>query len=582
MNFYSSPIGIPALQLQIYEPVTHIAFYIIVAVVLEAIAVYAWLCKTPFTRAVAFVLALRSIWLWALILVTSSSDVTDKIFWVAVQQFCAIGQIPTDFLILMYAARQNSQIVNKGAQALMLLAAVFGLLLATSMWHGWHWNGIFWDGSTFGVVRGPALIIALLLYFLLSLVYLVYWFNLARKTPGLRRWQIMVLPADLLFPAFGRIQWIFDQHAGAIPALPLGFLLSGLAWVWIFYALKFFNLMPLAQVQVIRKMNDSLIVIDDDGYIVELNPAAQERFGKEMPPDLVGGKFSAAFAAWPALVEMAASREAKQEEIRLGSGCISGYYVVMIEPLTGLGGRSLGKAMVLRDISEQKKVQLQNLEQQTALSILAERNRLARELHDAQGQFPGSVKTLTQAIRLLLKNKRIEDADRQLERLIHNADIAFTDVRESIASLKITAEDWNFFQHLQTWLSQFEKNSTIVTIYTGPKAKPPKWIAPKAEVQLLRIVQEVLTNARKHSGANRVEVAFSVGDDRLTVALADNGSGFDAKNSRENSASFGLGIIKERAEEIGADCKIRSEPNQGTVVTVKIPLLLKTQEKSAI
>ena len=227
-------------------------------------------------------------------------------------------------------------------------------------------------------------------------------------------------------------------------------------------------------------------------------------------------------------------------------------------------------------------MQLQNLEQQKALSILTERNRLARELHDAQGQFPGYVKTLTQAIRLLLKNKRVEDADRQLERLIHTADIAFTDVRESITSLKSTTENWNFFHNLQTWLNHFEKSSAITTIYTGPKARPPKWIAPKAEVQLLRIVQEVLINARKHSGAHRVEVAFSVGDDRLTVTIADNGIGFDAKNRHENSASFGLGIIKERAEEIGATCKICSEPDQGTVVTVKIPLLLKTQEKSAI
>ena len=581
MHFYSSPVGLSALQLQIYEPVHHIAFYMIVAVVLEAIAVYAWLCKTPLTRAVAFVLALRSIWLWALIMVTFSSAVTDKIFWVAVQQFCATAQIPTDFLIIMYAARQNSPIVKKGAQALVLLTAVFGLLLATSMWHDWHWSGIFWDGVNFGIVRGPALIVALSLYYLLSLAYLVYWFILARKTPGLRRWQILVLPADLLFPAFGRIQWILDQHAGAIPALPLGFLLSGLAWVWIFYALKFFNLMPMAQVQVTRKMNDSLLVIDDEDYIVDLNPAARKLF-REQAAELIGGRFSAVFAAWPALAAVAAGREAKLEELQLETGYLSGYYLVMIEPLTGFGGRSLGKAIVLRDISEQKRVQLQSMEQQKALSILTERNRLARELHDAQGQFPGYVKTLTQAIRLLLKNKRVEDADRQLERLMHNADMAFTDVRESIASLKMTEKNWNFFHHLQTWLGQFEKNSAITTVYTGPKARPTKWIAPRAEVQLLRIVQEVLSNARKHSGASRVEVAFSVGAETLTVSMSDNGGGFDAENSAETSASFGLRIIKERAEEIGAACKISSAPGQGTVVTVKIPLLLKTQEKSAI
>ena len=129
--------------------------------------------------------------------------------------YAPLGQLPMDFLIIMYAARQNSQIVKKGAQALVLLTAVFGLLLATSTWHGWYWSGIFWDGATFGIVRGPALSAALLLYYLLSLAYLVYWFILARKTPGLRRWQILVLPADFFFSAFGHIQWVIDQHAGA-------------------------------------------------------------------------------------------------------------------------------------------------------------------------------------------------------------------------------------------------------------------------------------------------------------------------------------------------------------------------------
>ena len=94
--------------------------------------------------------------------------------------------------------------------------------------------------------------------------------------------------------------------------------------------------MPLAQVQVTRKMNDSLLVIDDEGYIVELNPAARILFC-DQAPDLVGVRFSAVFAAWPALVEVAAGREAKLEEIRLESGYLSGYYLVMIEPLTGFG-----------------------------------------------------------------------------------------------------------------------------------------------------------------------------------------------------------------------------------------------------
>lgn len=572
MNFYSSPAGIPALQLQMYEPVTTIAFYMIAAVVLEAIAVYAWLCKTPLTRVVAFSLALRSFWLWALVLVTCSPDVTDKILWVVVQQLCGIGQIPTDFLIIMYAARQTSRMVKKIAQALVLLTALLALLLATSMWHGWYWGGIFWDGATFGIVRGPMLGGGLILYYILSIVYLIYWFVLARKTPGLGRWQILVLPADFIFSAFGHLPWVIDQHAGATLALPLGFLLSGLAWAWIFSALRFFNLMPLAQVQVTRKMNDSLIVVDDEGYIVELNPAAQERFGKQTP-NLVGCRFSAVFAAWPALVEMAACHEAKLEEICLESGSIAGYYSVMVEPLTGLGGRSLGKTIVLRDISEQKRVQLQNLEQQKALSIMAERERLGREIHDGAGQQWSYINMQVEAARLLLDKSEPAKAKVLLQRLTEVVRAVHGDIRESITGLRAKPSPGkNSWSLLEEYVQGFQHANDIHVELMVDMHFTVELLAPTTRAQLLRIIQEALTNVRKHSGAHHVKIAVTRQGEMVEFRVEDDGRGFDVALAAEKTGCYGISIMNERAEETGAKLVIESSPHAGTAVVIALPL----------
>ena len=572
MNFYSSPAGISALQLQIYEPVNQISFYIIAAVILEAIAVYAWLCRSPLTRVVAFALALRSFWLWALVLVTCSSGVTDKIFWAAVQHLCAIGQLPMDFLIIMYAARQNSQIVKKIAQALVLLTAALGLLLATTGWHGLYWSGIFWDGATFGIVRGPTLSAVLILYYFLSLVYLIYWFILARKTPGLGRWQILVLPADFFFSAFGHIPWIIDQHAGMIPALPLGFLLSGLAWAWIFSALRFFNLMPLAQVQVTRKMNDSLIVIDDEGYIVELNPSARKQFG-ERTPDLVGGNFLSVFAACPALVEMAASHEAKLEELYLESGYISGYYLVMIEPLTGFGGRSLGKAIVLRDISEQKRVQLQNLEQQKALSIMVERERLGREIHDGAGQQWSYINMQVEAACLLLDKSEPAQAQVLLQRLAEVVRAVHVDIRESITGLRAklspAKSSWN---PLEEYIQWFRQNNDINVELMVDTNFTVELLAPTTRAQLLRIIQEALTNVRKHAGARNVKVAVRRQGKTVEFRVEDDGRGFDAALAAGKKGCYGIGIMNERAEETGAKLVIESSPYAGPAVVIALPL----------
>ncbi len=181
------------------------------------------------------------------------------------------------------------------------------------------------------------------------------------------------------------------------------------------------------------------------------------------------------------------------------------------------------------------------------------------------------MKNHTQAARLLLQKGRAEEADRQLTRLADAADEAFADVRESITSLKTASGEWDFFKNLAVWLSRFEKSSGIATGYSGPESRPAKWIASAAEVQLLRIVQEVLVNTRKHSGAGRAEVAISTGDERLTVTIADNGQGFDSEQSKKGG--FGLRIIGERAAEIGGSLEIRSATGQGTTVTVGVPLL---------
>jgi signal transduction histidine kinase len=99
-------------------------------------------------------------------------------------------------------------------------------------------------------------------------------------------------------------------------------------------------------------------------------------------------------------------------------------------------------------------------------------------------------------------------------------------------------------------------------------------LPPSVEIQLMRVVQEALTNVRKHSKATSVQVKFEPnGDNELRVIIADDGQGFELARPRLTGwPRFGLQTMRERAEAVGGALKIDSAVGKGTRVEVRVPL----------
>jgi signal transduction histidine kinase len=99
-------------------------------------------------------------------------------------------------------------------------------------------------------------------------------------------------------------------------------------------------------------------------------------------------------------------------------------------------------------------------------------------------------------------------------------------------------------------------------------------LSPDVELQLLRIVQEALSNVRKHSSAGRASVDISQEDGTIVAVVQDDGAGFDPELRRPGSAGprFGLAIMRERAEGVGGWMNLRSTPGEGTEVRVELPV----------
>lgn len=208
-------------------------------------------------------------------------------------------------------------------------------------------------------------------------------------------------------------------------------------------------------------------------------------------------------------------------------------------------------------------------EQLRSLAVAEERARLAREMHDGMAQVLAYVNTKAQAVQEYLRRDRAQAASEQLEQLASAAREVYTDVREGIAALRTPVGTADYDEALREFIERWEVQSGIqaaVVIDAGVR------LSLTEELQMLRIIQEALANVRKHSGAQRARVECREAEGKLIVTIEDDGAGIDLEERRRlGFPRFGLAIMRERAESIGAQLTIDSSPGNGTRVRIELP-----------
>jgi signal transduction histidine kinase len=348
---------------------------------------------------------------------------------------------------------------------------------------------------------------------------------------------------------------------------PLVFIFTGALQIWAILWLRMFDLIPVAQATMLEQMPEGVVVVDDRQRIVGVNPAAAHILGQPAAR-LVGQAFApeSRFSGWQESLPGAGERPL---EIKIDSR----WYHVSRTPLADRRRLRAGNLIVLRDVKEMKQAQAQFVEQQRALAMAEERVRLARELHDGLGQVMGYVKMRAQVARDLLAEGETAVLDDYLANLIAVSQEAHTDIREYLMGVKATTATEPAFQTaLQQYLSQYSYNYGIhAALHVAPEWNG-RVLCPTADMQLLRIVQEALTNIRKHAQANQVQVCLSIQDEQAHIRVQDDGRGFDFQQSKDGDATFGLRFMRERAEEMHGRLVVESAPGQGTAVMVCIPL----------
>ena len=205
------------------------------------------------------------------------------------------------------------------------------------------------------------------------------------------------------------------------------------------------------------------------------------------------------------------------------------------------------------------------------LAVAEERALLAREMHDGMAQVLAYVNTKAQAVRAYLRNQKVEEAGEQLDQLAAAAREVYTDVREGILALRSQPElGESFHDALSTFLDRWREQSGV----SGELTMDPELVIPsRVELQLLRIVQEALSNVRKHSGAELAYIELRREKDMIVAEVRDDGSGFDPEHRElADLPRFGLAIMRERAEGIGGSLQLISKAGEGTRVLAELPL----------
>ncbi len=207
------------------------------------------------------------------------------------------------------------------------------------------------------------------------------------------------------------------------------------------------------------------------------------------------------------------------------------------------------------------------------LSLSQERNRIAREIHDGVGHsLVNCILTLELCGRLV--RKQPDEACRIIEQEESDLRAVLDEMRDYVRHLRpAEIENEPFLPLVKRYLDRFEERTGLDTTLRSRVREID--LVPSSKLVLLRILQEALTNAAKHSDATEIDVSLArTGDHGAHCVICDNGCGFDEKEVLGDPASrqgFGLRTMKDRAASVGGDVQVESAPGEGTKVSVYIP-----------
>jgi PAS domain S-box-containing protein len=342
---------------------------------------------------------------------------------------------------------------------------------------------------------------------------------------------------------------------------------------------------------VVRASLDPIIVMDHRGLIVEFNPAAEATFGYRrdeilgrLVADLMPVKYRAAHRA--GLARFLESGEARVLGRRMEVSALRADGTEFPVELTVTRVEGKEPAMFtasLRDITERVRAeeevreslarlratdeQRRRLLERVVAAQEEERRRIAADIHDDSVQVMSAVGIRLESLQRMVEDERVHEAVEQLQRTVGEA---VDRLRQLMFELRPAALDREgFVPALRTYLDRVRSESGLsCSLHNNLVAEPPE----STRLALYRIVQEAVTNVRKHAHASELTVFLDPRDGGTLVRVVDDGRGFDSRNGIvSRPGHLGVSAMREQAEMARGRFSLRSRPGGGTTVEVWVP-----------
>jgi PAS domain S-box-containing protein len=453
----------------------------------------------------------------------------------------------------------------------LALLAIMPLLALVTIWTNGFFSlapPSFTAGETVRGVLGPTGTLLFAYAFVLSLINLAAFAWLFSRSPS-HRWPVVLMAIGQISTRLLLIQgnYQLDALVFVVPA----FVVPYLAYAVALFSFRIFDPLPLARKTAIEQLHAGMLVLDQQGQVISLNSAAERILGISMRQ--ARGKLAG--EVLPDYIDdPAAVTDGIHTEVSLGSGQKARTCTLTISALKDFRGLAVGRLMLLTDVTEQKRAQALILEQQRVMATQNERERMARELHDSLGQVLSYTNLQVETALKLFQLGQGEDAAAQLHRLGGVVREGHADLREYILNLHSTASlQQPFFVTVDKYLDGYTCSYNIQTHLAVDSHLGEHPFSPETQLQVFRILQEALSNARKHGQARQVQVVFAREDGRARMTIQDDGCGFAPEEVLvSGEAHFGLRFMQERARQLEGSLLIQSSPGAGTQVLLDVPV----------
>jgi signal transduction histidine kinase len=214
-------------------------------------------------------------------------------------------------------------------------------------------------------------------------------------------------------------------------------------------------------------------------------------------------------------------------------------------------------------------------EQSKLLMVMEERARLGREIHDGVTQTLGALQLKASQLEDSLSETPVTEAQGHLSELQEMISRAYRDLREAMLGLRRVVEPGtDLVTALREYLVHYQAQCDLEVRLQANEGEPVL-LDGEPKAQAMRIVQEALSNVRRHARTDRATLRIERRGDAVRLSVEDEGQGFDPGvfDGLDDGRHLGLRTMRERAESVGGTLTVESQPGQGTRVVLDLPLV---------